>query len=628
MAEALRKRGKQIVVYILMSILILSFVGWGVGDLFNRSSQDAVVAEIGSEKIYAGELMTVAVRKFEAFKSVLGLPSLQVALQMGFLSKVFDAYLNDLALDQIAARQGLVVGNDFIQKAILADDRFYEGDAFSKELFLQTLRENGYTEDQYIQILKENYERSEITQAVNAGSYIPPSMLGGTYSFLNEEREADYITFPLVKKESLTPPTDQEIEDYYQARQEQFRVPELRTFQVLMISPEKIAETVQVSDDKIKDYYNAHLTSYKQEPGLQIQVAQFKTKEEADKAMDQLKDTKDFAATAAQLTGQDKETIDLGWVSKNDLLETIATQLFTLKKDEISQPIEGIGGWQVYRIVNRRDAEHKDLSEVKSEIHKALAHETAVQEISSLSQQVDDAIGRGEKLTDIASQFKLQLLDVKDVDDRGRSQNGNSTINSEVAQAAFKLQPGEDSLLETMSDGGRFIVHMDKITPTAIQPVAEVKGEISEHLLAQKQLDTTREEIRKMMEEVKSAPSFAEWAKAKGFPVKRTEKITRLNLAQKSKEIPEIFKGRLFDRSDTGITIYDNKDHFLIGKVVSITQVKPDFDTPEALDIQSQLADSVKTDLGVLFIYAVRQELGMQFNKEVFTQVRQKLEEK
>jgi len=53
MLQAIRSRAGSLVVKVLFFLLILTFMAWGIGDIFSNLSTDRVVASVGDQSIRA-----------------------------------------------------------------------------------------------------------------------------------------------------------------------------------------------------------------------------------------------------------------------------------------------------------------------------------------------------------------------------------------------------------------------------------------------------------------------------------------------------------------------------------------------------------------------------------------------
>lgn len=108
-----------------------------------------------------------------------------------------------------------------------------------------------------------------------------------------------------------------------------------------------------------------------------------KTKEEAEDIAKQLKEGADFGTLATEKStdnsGPNKG--DLGWFQAEQMVAPFAEAVKTLKKDEISAPVETQFGWHVIKLIDSRAVQAPGFDEVKDQIALQLRREKVQAEI-------------------------------------------------------------------------------------------------------------------------------------------------------------------------------------------------------------------------------------------------------
>jgi peptidyl-prolyl cis-trans isomerase C len=109
------------------------------------------------------------------------------------------------------------------------------------------------------------------------------------------------------------------------------------------------------------------------EPKIEYNAAHIlvKTKEEAEAIEKQLKEGGDFGAIAAEKStdpGSGPNKGDLGWFQPEQMVQPFADVVKTLKKDEISAPVETQFGWHVIKLIDQREVTPPKLDEVKDQL--------------------------------------------------------------------------------------------------------------------------------------------------------------------------------------------------------------------------------------------------------------------
>lgn len=96
-----------------------------------------------------------------------------------------------------------------------------------------------------------------------------------------------------------------------------------------------------------------------------------KTKEEAEGIVKELNEGGDFGTIAAEKStdpGSGPNKGDLGWFQPEQMVQPFADAVKTLKKDEISAPVETQFGWHVIKLVDQREVTPPAYEEVKDQL--------------------------------------------------------------------------------------------------------------------------------------------------------------------------------------------------------------------------------------------------------------------
>ncbi|MBP7709900.1 MAG: peptidylprolyl isomerase [Rickettsiales bacterium] len=143
----------------------------------------------------------------------------------------------------------------------------------------------------------------------------------------------------------------------------------------------------KVSDEKVREKYaelSAELEGKKEYSLAHIVT---KTKEEANKIAKELsaKKAPKFADLAKKYSIDQESAANggnLGFIVEGNMFKEISDVLVTLKKDQVSQPIQTKFGWHLIKMSDVREAKALDFDAVKENIREQLSQE-ALNEINS-----------------------------------------------------------------------------------------------------------------------------------------------------------------------------------------------------------------------------------------------------
>jgi peptidyl-prolyl cis-trans isomerase C len=134
----------------------------------------------------------------------------------------------------------------------------------------------------------------------------------------------------------------------------------------------------RVTDEVLQARYQDYLKKNPPQPEIHARHILVPTKEEAQKAIDEIKAGKDFSAVATELSkgGSAQNGGDLGYFVKDDMVPEFAEAAFAMKPGEVSQePVQTQFGWHVIKVEDRRDRQPPSFEEVKQTLESEAQQE-------------------------------------------------------------------------------------------------------------------------------------------------------------------------------------------------------------------------------------------------------------
>lgn len=136
----------------------------------------------------------------------------------------------------------------------------------------------------------------------------------------------------------------------------------------------------EITDEKVNEKYVELTNELAGKKEYSISHIVVKTKEEAEKIAKEFKAKKPLKfADAAKKYSLDQESAekagDLGYILEDNMIKEIAAVLPSLKKDEISSPIETKFGWHLVKFTDVRDAKPLAFETVKNNIREQLTQD-------------------------------------------------------------------------------------------------------------------------------------------------------------------------------------------------------------------------------------------------------------
>lgn len=122
------------------------------------------------------------------------------------------------------------------------------------------------------------------------------------------------------------------------------------------------------SDEEIKKYFDDNKDSLSQVKASHILVEDENTANEVKEKLDNGEDFKELAKQYSKDTANANKGGDLGYFTKDQMVKEFSDKAFSMKKDEISDPVKTNYGYHIIKVDDKKDSPEA----LKDEITKAL----------------------------------------------------------------------------------------------------------------------------------------------------------------------------------------------------------------------------------------------------------------
>ncbi len=137
-----------------------------------------------------------------------------------------------------------------------------------------------------------------------------------------------------------------------------------------------VTSSATVSNKEIKQYYNANIDSFKTPKQINVEHIMLNSEATADKVLKEIKSnaiTFESAAAKYSLDVQSKDKNgDIGWIPESKNMPAYEVKLFSTNIGGIVGPVKTSYGWELFKVIGKKSASIKSLSESSAEINKTL----------------------------------------------------------------------------------------------------------------------------------------------------------------------------------------------------------------------------------------------------------------
>jgi peptidyl-prolyl cis-trans isomerase D len=614
MIEAMRGRLAKWVIRILAVFLILSFAVWGIGDVFRGRAPNETVASVGDSLIEFEHVSTQLGRLLNIMRQRVGPDfDLQQAAQLGMVDQTVDQIINGRLLELEANRLKMVVSEDLIRQTIFADPRFQgPGNRFDRTTYQQILQSEGMSEGAFVQLMRDNILRQQISSAFTASSRVPSTLLDTLYRYRNEKRTANVLTIAAGNVTEIPRPAPAVLAEYHRDNPARFTKPEYRSITMIYLDPDKAAKEIRPDEKRILEEYEYRKETQGIPERRTLEQVLLQDEEKAKKVAAATLQGRSLA-DAAKDNGA--SVSDLGLLARRDLPAPIADKAFALPTNGVTAPIKSTLGWHVIRVTRIDAGRVPKLEDLRPGIVENLARDIAIDSFVKLTAKLDDTLASGRSLEDAASGIGISPIRVAALDAVGNGPDGKPLKSiprsAEFTEMVFRTAKGEASNVEEAKNGGYYIFRVDDIIPPLLQPLDAVRVTAIAAWKESQVQDVARKKAKALLEAAKTAGSLENAAKTAKLTMTTSKPFTRFIREPGSPVSPEL-STELFKAKPGAIVMASNGGGYAVGELKAVIPANVAKNQAESDALRKQLEASLANDKIDQYLGALRKRYAVK----------------
>jgi len=610
----------RIAMTLILGLIIISFVVWGVGDMF-RGMTSTTVAVVGRAEISAQEFqrdMQNLMYRYQA-RTRSSMTNAQ-AHAMGLDAEVLGGLIADAALDQRAASLGLAISDQAIADAVRADPDLQEAGQFSRARFDTALRDSGLNERGFFASQSKEYLRREIELAMVLGLAPPKPLVAALARVDAQTRAIDYVTLPPAAAGDVAEPAEDALKTYYEQRKAAYRAPEYRGFTFVLASPSSVARVDQVSDDEAKALYDKSRDARFATPEKRkLEQIVFATEAEADAAETKIKAGASFddVAKASNLKPISLSDAADDETTKDKVYDpAVGAAAFALPEGGVSEVVKGPFGPVILHVVAITPTSVKSYAEVADALKKEIALGRASDAVLAAHDKVEDALVSGKPLADAAKAAALEPQTITAVDAKGFDSNDSAVELPDkdlLLRSVFSSDVGVDNAALQTPDRGYLWYEVDRVDPARDRRFEEVRAGAEKQWRAEALARALAAKAADMVKQLDGGAELATLAESAGQEAKSAKDIRRSG----GGGLADSVVAAVFSSPPNGAGSAATPDGRVVFKITSDATPPINLDDDAVKASARRLASGLQNGVVQQFITALERELGVHVNESV-----------
>lgn len=512
---------QRLMQFFLLVLIVPSFALIGVSGYNSYVSGDHDLVKVGKSAI--------TMQEFENARASQ-LRQMQQNSQGGFDPAVLDdpevrrnlleSLIDYRVLATTAASERFNVSDTALRDSIAAMPQLQVEGQFSPERYNEALAAAGMTTRDFEESQRFELALSRVLGPVTQTASVPSAVVQHLERALTEERTLRLRVFADSDYTDSVSISDSEIQVWYDEHKQSFEVPEQASIQYLLLDEDAaMASVPELSDDDLKTYYEQNKDRFTQAARvnlshIQVNVAAGATQEQRDKALQEAQelltkvqaDPSTFAQVAREFSqdaGTAKSGGELGWITQGSWPAGLDRAVFALEKGQISDIIDGPGGYHIFLANDVQREETRDFTEVRTTVAQEVKHQLGAERFADMATRltslvydhpesldpVAQALGVPVKSATGVGRDRLLTADEVGGETASASQDADVLGDVRVRRAVFSPQvvaEGHNSGVIEISPDTMLAVRVNELLPAHIPALEKIADQIRETLAESK----------------------------------------------------------------------------------------------------------------------------------------------
>ncbi len=583
-----------------------------MGGFFRDGGGASSVARVGRKDI---DVVTFS----RAYDRALQQSGLQdaAARQMGVPFMVLQQEVTRETLRQAAEKSGLRVSRAYVAGFLARELESLPGPGTPDEKLRMVLQKQGLNESTLVRLLREDSAIDTLVNATATGAAsLPDALAVAPWRAAREKRAADLIEITPAALKDFKKPDEKDVAAYYNEHKEEYRLPEKRRGEALVIPQDRLLRDVSVSDHEIETYYNEHKSQFMTPARARLEQIIVQDKRRAE----EIADAK--PGTLEKFKGENADHIPMGWNSQTTLPKEIAAALYPERKTGLIGPVQTALGWHVLIVEKHEDGKPRPFAEVKPVLARQLKDEKLDREISGVSDRIDQMVAEGRTLRQIGGEFRANPVTIPAVTATDAADKLKATGISEAAlprilEAFFTLGEDEVSPVQQMTNGDIVLVRVENIEDSTIPPLSAIQSDVAAAALKDRKIRVMGRLAEEMIGafDAENPAAFDEALKKAGLARKPVAADTLENL---DKRLDSRTAQILFSLSKKNpISFSNDEDKVTLVVLKSIQAEKGTPDAKTLAELQRAAQQSFGHEIQTQFVQSWQNRLRVSINQSV-----------
>ncbi|VAW72842.1 Peptidyl-prolyl cis-trans isomerase PpiD [hydrothermal vent metagenome] len=391
--------------WVIIGLIIVTFALFGLGSYLQDESQ-IYAARVNDVEITPRELQQAYYQQRARIQEMMGDAYNPALLDDKLVrQQALDGLINRQLVFQAAAENDLAISDSLLAAQIHAIPSFQKDGVFSEEKYRNLMRSRGQMVSGFEQATRNQLLSEQLLLGLAATAYVTPSELDRAYSLQNQQRDFAYLIVSAKPFEETVDVSEERIQEYYKTNADAFMVPESVKLSFLRLTGDTVGASLEVDEADLEAFYEERQSSLKTKEQRRASHILITVAADADDdtlaiarakidgLAARLEAGEEFADLARENSGDPgsaQQGGDLGFFGVGDMVPEFDKTAFAMDKGETSEPIRTQFGFHIIKLVDIRDSDIPPLAEVRDDLIREMQQEKVNELFYELLEQLTD----------------------------------------------------------------------------------------------------------------------------------------------------------------------------------------------------------------------------------------------
>jgi peptidyl-prolyl cis-trans isomerase D len=540
MLDIFRKYATSWLIKVFFFLIVVVFIFWG--GYSYRQGRDTEVARVDDQPISVSEYDRTYNRMMDMYRRQLGAAlSPEMLEQFNVKRQALDMLIDQHVISRAAHELGVEATEQEVQQRILDFPAFQADGKFDRQRYLILLQQNRLTPEAFERQIGEEISKEKLEGFIKRRAIVTEDEIVADFRFTYQRVQLLYAVFDPKIYESQVAIDPAKAQAYYQEHQGSYQEPEKRQFTYVKLNVAEFLNTVNVSEDEIRQYYDENIEKYHQEQEIRARHILFSVKEDApeseiskvradaEKVLAEAKKGADFALLAGKHSTDEataKNGGDLGYFGRDRMVQAFSDAAFSMKAGEISDLVRTPYGFHIIKVEDIKPENTKSFDQVKTEISETLKSEKARDMAFRKVTDFADLVYAQQDLAKAAVTLRREVV----APDGWLAQTdkfpGEEGVAPDFMSKLFALPDKGTSEVLEVSDGF-VVVQVKAIQAQRPLPYESVKERVEKEYRTVEGVNLAQKVAAEILESARKSGNLDEAVKSSKVQVKKTDWLSR-----------------------------------------------------------------------------------------------------